>query len=144
MARGLAAFLRVSDGAMLLYWLVAASACVGLIRLPGTMMYAGYGTPVVDAWNWSFAPLDLAFCLAGLTSLRLARSGQALWRPLALVSLLLTMCAGGMAISYWAMLSSFSIAWWLPNLLLLVLPLIWLPGLVRDLAGIAPGGRSLP
>ena len=119
---------------MLLYWAVASAACLHLIVLPVSAMYAGYGTPQVDAWNWSFAPLDLLFSIAGLLSIRFAARGDAIWRPMALISLLLTMCAGGMAVAYWALLGEFNPSWWLPNLLLLLLPLIWLPKLVAGVA----------
>ena len=127
-------FLRLCDGAMLLYWTAAAIACAGLVTLPSTAMYQGYGTPRVDAWNWSFAPLDLAFAVAGLLSVRMARRGDAGWRVAAAASLLLTMCAGGMAIGYWALLRELDPIWWAANLLLLLLPLCWLPTLLQEIA----------
>ncbi len=130
MPRGLPLTLRLLDGGMLLYWSIATIACVGLLHLPREAMYAGYGTPLVDAWNWSFAPLDLAFAATGLLAVRLARRGDQRWRPLALVSLTLTFCAGLMAISYWALTGDFDPAWWLPNLALLAAALWWLPRLI--------------
>lgn len=138
MPRGLARFLRVADGGMLVYWLVMAMACLKWISLPHSAMYAGYGTPAIDAWNWSFAPLDVAFALIGLAAVRAAAAGRPDWRVLAVISLVLTMCAGGMAVSYWALAGDFTWAWWLPNCLLLGLPLLWLPGLM------AQTGRSEP
>jgi hypothetical protein len=113
--------MRLADFGMIAYWGVAALACLGLFALPQSAMYQGYGTPLVDAWNWSFAPLDLAFALAGLASLRLAARGDPRWQGLALVSFALTFCAGLMAISYWAIAGQFDPAWWLPNLALIVL-----------------------
>ena len=89
MPRGLVATLRVVDGSMVLYWAVAALACARVIHLPTDFMYRGYGEPVVDAWNWSFAPLDLGFSALGLVSMRLARRGDRRWVPLALLSLAL-------------------------------------------------------
>ena len=127
-------FMRVTDVSMLLYWLAATCFCLGLVTPPPTAMYDGYGTPAVDAWNWSFAPLDVAFALLGLLAVRLAQKGDARWQPLAIISLVLTMCAGLMAISYWAILGSFDLWWWTPNLLLFVLPLFWLPMLVRKVS----------
>ena len=56
------------------------------------------------------------------------------WRPLALISLILTMVAGGMAVGYWTLLGEFDPAWYLPNLALLLWPLAFLPGLMRDLS----------
>ena len=130
MTGGLRAFLGVTDAAMLAYWALAGLAAAGAIALPAAVMYGGYGTPVIDAWNWSFAPLDLAFALIGLASVRAAAQGRA-WRGLATVSLTLTMCAGGMAIAFWALRREFDPAWWGPNLVLLLAPLVWLPGLVK-------------
>ena len=94
-------------------------------------MYAGYGQRLVDAWNWSFAPLDIAFAIVGLLAVRLAARGDERWRQYALVSLVLTMCAGGMAISYWSILGDFQAAWWIPNLMLLILPLVWVHQFLR-------------
>jgi hypothetical protein len=91
----------------------------------------------VEAWNWSFFPLDMAFSITGLAAVRFAGSGNALWRPLALVSLVLTMVAGGMAVGYWSLLGEFDPAWFLPNFLLLVWPILFLPRLVQELARLA-------
>ncbi|WP_066651008.1 MULTISPECIES: DUF5360 family protein [Sphingomonas] len=129
--RGLRISLALLDGGMLAYWAVATVACLGLVHLPPEVMYAGYGDPVIDAWNWSFAPLDLGFSLLGLASLALSRRGDARWRPLALLSLALAFCAGLMAISFWALRSDFNWSWWFPNLLLMAVPLVWLPRLIR-------------
>jgi hypothetical protein len=62
-----------------------------------------------------------------------ARRGDPLWRPLALISLLLTTVAGLMAVAYWTLLGEFDPAWFLPNLVLLVWPLLFVPKIVRDL-----------
>jgi hypothetical protein len=86
------------------------------------------------AWNWSFLPVDLAFSILGLAAVRAARRGNPIWRPLALLSLAFTMVAGGMAVSYWTLLGEFDPSWFLPNLALVIWPLFFLPGLVRDLA----------
>ena len=129
--RGLRTSLALLDGGMLAYWSVATIACLGLVHLPPEAMYAGYGDPLIDAWNWSFAPLDLGFSLLGLASLALTRRDDARWRPLALLSLALAFCAGLMAISFWALRGDFNWLWWLPNLLLMAVPLIWLPRLIH-------------
>lgn len=130
MPTGLRASLSITDVLMLLYWSLAALAAINLITLPVEAMYAGYGTPVIDAWNWSFAPLDLAFAATGLTSVHLARRGDGRWRGLALISLTLTLCAGGMAVTFWTLMGTFDLSWWLPNLALLLLPMRWLPRLL--------------
>ena len=130
MPRGLRYFLITADIAMLAYWLISALACLAVITLPQAAMYDGYGTPHIDSWNWSFAPLDIAFSIVGLMAIRADRDGDHRWVGLAIVSLCLTMCAGGMAISYWALAQEFSLSWWVPNLALLLLPMVWLPGLI--------------
>lgn len=127
---GLASTLRVIDWAMILYWSVMGLACLNVFSLPASAMYDGYGQPVIDAWNWSFAPLDLGFAIAGLASLKLASKGDNRWLALALISLALTFCAGLMAVSFWAIKGEFNAAWWIPNLLLMAAPLYWLPKLV--------------
>lgn len=132
MPGGLRTFLRITDLAMLGYWAVSAAAALRLIAVPPDAMYSGYGTPLVDAWNWSFAPLDIAFAMSGLWSVRLLDRGDQSWRGWAIVSLTLTICAGGMAISFWSLQGSFDLGWWLPNLVLLLAPLAWLPRLVSD------------
>ena len=131
MSAGLRRALTVTDIAMLLYWSVTALAALGVLRLPPEALYKGYHDPLLVAWNWSFMPLDVAFALTGLAAVRRARAGDARWRGLAIVSLTLTMCAGGMAIGFWTLSRDFDPAWWLPNLILLLGPLAWLPGLLR-------------
>lgn len=129
--RGLRLSMIVMDGGMALYWAVAALACVGVLKLPATAMYAGYGQPMIDAWNWSFAPLDIGFSVLGLISVALVRRGDPRWLTLAIVSLALAFCAGLMAISFWSLTGDFNPGWWLPNLLLMLVPGFWLLRLVR-------------
>lgn len=133
MPRGLRLGLAITDGAMLFYWAVAALVAAELVILPADMMYRGYGTPLMDAWNWSFAPIDLAFSVTGLWAVHLANRADPRWRGLAIVSLTLTACAGVMAIGFWALTHDFDLAWWLPNLMLVALPLIWLPRLIGEM-----------
>ena len=94
MNRRLAIALAVTDVAFLAYWAVAAAALAGLISLPAALMYAGYEEPRVVAWNWSFLPIDIAFSVTGLLAVHAARRGDLMWRPLCLISLVLTMVAG--------------------------------------------------
>ena len=117
--------------AMIAYWSIALLACLKLIALPAQAMYAGYGTALIDAWNWSFAPLDLVFAVLGLASLRLAAKGDPRWQATALASLALTFCAGLMAISFWALQGDFNPAWWLPNLALTAIGAGWGLALIR-------------
>jgi hypothetical protein len=126
--------LLATDALFLAYWLVAGLAELGLVSLPASLMYAGYGDARVCAWNWSFFPLDVAFSVSGLLAVRWARRDDARWRPAALLSLTLTMVAGLMAVSYWALMGEFVASWFLPNLLLVVWPIPYLAALLRDVA----------
>ena len=128
MPRGLRTTLRVVDGAMILYWAVSAMGVLGVIGLPKSMMYAGYGTPVIDAWNWSFAPLDLIFSGLGFVGIALCRRGDARWNSVVLVSLALTFCAGLMAVAFWAIRGEYDPGWWAPNLALMAVA-VW--GMVK-------------
>ncbi|MCI3133794.1 DUF5360 family protein [Phenylobacterium aquaticum] len=134
MSRRLSVALAITDLSFIAYWAVAFAAQVGLIHLPAALMYSGYGEARVTAWNWSFFPLDLGFSLVGLAAVRAARRGEPLWRPLALISLVLTQVAGLMAVGYWALLGEFDPSWFLPNLALVIWPLAFLPRLICDLA----------
>lgn len=134
MNRRLALALTITDLLFLTYWSVSALDALRLISVPPDLLYAGHHEPRVVAWNWSFLPLDLAFSILGLSAVRAARSGRAIWRPLALMSLVCTMIAGGMAVAYWGLLGEFDPAWFLPNLALLIWPMAFVPGLVRDMS----------
>ena len=134
MPRSLAIALTVTDWLFIAYWAVSGLDRIGFIHIPADLLYANAHDPAVIAWNWSFFPPDIAFSLTGLAAVRASRRGRPIWRPLALISLILTMVAGGMAVGYWALLGEFDPAWFLPNLLLLIWPLFFLPGLIRQLA----------
>ncbi len=134
MSRALAACITVTDVLFMLYWAVVSVAAIGLIELPPNIMYGDYANPRVVAWNWTFFPLDVAFSIFGFMALSAARRGDPIWRPYAIVSLVLTMTAGGMAVAYWLFLLEFNPSWFLPNLLLLVWPLFFLGKLMRDAA----------
>lgn len=134
MGRALAAGLLVTDIAFLLYWTAAALHAGGLVQIPPAWLYANADDTRVVAWNWSFFPLDVAFSLTGLAAVRAARRGHAAWRPLALISLILTMVAGGMAVGYWTILREFDPFWIGTNTLLMVWPAPFVVCLVRDLS----------
>lgn len=136
--RSLVWALAVTDALFLVYWLVAALAEAKLVTLPPSLMYAGYGDARVCAWNWSFFPLDLAFSVTGLVAARWARREDPRFRPLALVSLTLTVVAGLMAVSYWVLMGQIDLAWFLPNLVLALWPLPFIVSLVRELARAHP------
>ncbi|MFK7895330.1 MAG: DUF5360 family protein [Myxococcota bacterium] len=143
MPRSLVVALTVTDFAFLAYWLVAALSQLGFLEIPPSWMYANYDRPDVIAWNWSFLPMDLAFSYFGLRAVAAGRHGDVRWRGLAIVSLTLTMAAGGMAVSYWILKSEYEPTWFVSNALLVIWPLFFLPRLLAeptstDLASLAP------
>lgn len=111
------------DVGFLVYWtLIVANL------LPPEVMLAGYELPEVQAWNWSFLPLDLLASLTGIVGQTTKRLNSTVMLT---ISLVLTSCAGGMAIAYWAFLRDVEVVWWAPNLVLLLFPLIPLTRLAR-------------
>ena len=134
MSRPLHWCLTLTDVGFLLYWAVAALSQLGLLAIPGEWMYANYDQPDVIAWNWSFFPMDLAFSYFGLRAIAAARRGDPRWRPWTIISLTLTMAAGGMAVSYWALKGELDPFWFGTNLLLVVWPLFFVRGLIAEAA----------
>ncbi|MBL8545298.1 MAG: DUF5360 family protein [Hyphomonadaceae bacterium] len=127
--------LTITDVAFLVYWTMAALHALALVQIPQDWLYANAGDPRVVAWNWSFFPLDVAFSVTGLAAVRCARRGAVIWRPLALISLVLTMVAGGMAVGYWVLMGDFDPFWIGANALLFIWPILFLGGLVKSLSG---------
>jgi hypothetical protein len=120
--------LLITDLGFIAYWGAAA-----LRLFPPEWLYKDYDNPILIAWNWSFAPVDLAASGLGLCSLFLARQGSKAWPAIALLSVALTFCAGLMAISFWALQRDFELGWWLPNVYLAIWPLLALPNLARGI-----------
>ncbi|MEY4989108.1 MAG: hypothetical protein RI933_741 [Actinomycetota bacterium] len=104
------------DLGFIAYWLL-----ISLRVLPAEAMFAGYEKPEVQAWNWSFLPLDILASLTGILGNTTNRLDK---KTLLTISLVLTSVAGGMAVGYWAFIGDFELSWWLPNLVLLLFP-IW-------------------
>jgi hypothetical protein len=111
------ALMLVTDLGFLAYFTVT-----GLALIPPEWAFADYADPVMVDWNWSFLWIDLLAAATGLTSLRLRSE------PLMLVSLALTMASGLMAIAFWTLRGDFALAWWIPNLYLMLFPV---PAIVR-------------
>lgn len=133
MSTRLAAFVSVTDALMVLYWIFTACVQFGVLHAPADWMYAHYDQAQVVAWNWSFMPLDIAFSVFGGAAIAASRRGDLAWRPLALVSLVLTSTSGLMAVSYWIIAREFDATWFLTNLALMAWPLFFLPPLVKGL-----------
>lgn len=104
------------DLGFIAYWLL-----ISLRVLPAEAMFAGYEKPEVQAWNWSFLPLDILASVTGILGNTTNRLDK---KTLLTISLVLTSVAGGMAVGYWAFIGDFELSWWLPNLVLLLFP-IW-------------------
>ena len=131
MSRPLRHLLLFTDVAFLVYWSVAGLHETKLLSLPPEWLYPQADDPRVKAWNWSFLPLDLAFSATGLAAVSAMRRGKP-WRHLAIISLVLTMVAGGMAVSYWTLTGEIDWSWYGANLFLLIWPVFFLPGLLRE------------
>jgi len=117
----------LTDVGFIAYWIITA-----LHLIPADQLFRNYSNPILVDWNWSFLPLDLMISATGLSSLWFMRQQNAIWKPLALISLALTFTSGLQAIAFWTFASDFDINWWIPNLFLLVYPLFFIPRLVRE------------
>jgi hypothetical protein len=106
--------LLITDLDFIFYWLITA-----FNLLPFDWLFQDYTNPLLIAWNWSFAPVDLMASLTGLWSLHLMRHQHSNWKITAIISLTLTFCAGLMAISFWTLRHDFDPSWWIPNLYLI-------------------------
>lgn len=103
------------DIGFIVYW------CLIVFRaLPPEMMFEGYEKREVQAWNWSFLPLDILAALTGIIGQTTRRLNASVFL---IISLVFTFVAGGMALAYWVVLGFYDILWWAPNLVLLVFPL---------------------
>jgi hypothetical protein len=120
--------LMLTDLGFIAYWSFAA-----LQIFPAEWLYKDAEHPLMQAWNWSFAPVDLMASGVGLWALWDARRGGNYWRFLLPVSLSMTVCAGLMALSFWAIRGDVDLAWWLPNLYLLTWPMFAVPSCLKNL-----------
>ncbi|SDM29873.1 DUF5360 family protein [Allokutzneria albata] len=110
----------VTDAGFLCYWTATA---VELIP--------PYPERALIDWNWSFLVLDVVASVLGLLALWRVRAGAPGGYPLTLVSLALTHAAGLTAITFWALRAEFDPAWWLPNLWLVLFPVIAIATMTR-------------
>ena len=119
-------FFLVVDIGFIAYWLITL---LGVI--PNEYLFKDYQNPILVAWNWSFLPLDLFISGTGLTSLWLWKKNNSSWKSLALISLVLTFCSGLQAVAFWFLRGDFDMSWWVPNLFLLIYPVLFIPGFVK-------------
>lgn len=122
----LQAIFWIVDLGFVTYWLITFSELI-----PAEYLYNDYSNPLLVDWNWSFFPLDIAISITGFTSLRLMNRQKSIWYSWALVSLTLMFCSGLQALSFWVLRGDFDWIWWLPNLFLMVYPLVVIPQLLK-------------
>ncbi|MET9244816.1 DUF5360 family protein [Nonomuraea sp. NPDC003709] len=118
MLRVTKALMLLTDLAFVIYFTIT-----GLGLIPPEWAFADYTNPLMADWNWSFLWIDLLASATGLASLYLLRRGSPSGPGLMLVSLVLTMASGLMAIAFWTLRGDFSLVWWLPNLYLMLFPI---------------------
>ncbi|WP_166243301.1 DUF5360 family protein [Paenibacillus turpanensis] len=126
MDRGLKTFMWITDAGFLLYW-----AVVFFDVIPKEYQYQDYRNELLVAWNVSFLPLDLFISITGFASMYFFYKRRPLAVPLCIISLTLTFCSGLQAIAFWSIRGDYDLTWWVPNLLLMVYPLVYLPKLMR-------------
>ncbi len=112
--------LTATEVGMLAYWILAGAMAGGILSLPPEWMYSDYQNPLVVAWNWSFFPIDVLFAVTGLAARFLPMAADRA-HSLSLVSLTLMVCAGLMAVSFWAIRGEYDPFWWGVNLWLVAL-----------------------
>ena len=105
------------DAGLLLYW-----AAVFLNLIPDHLRFKDYSNQVIQAWNWSFFPLDVAAALTVFLGAHLTRVGTRIGDLVLTVGLMLTFCAGFMAISFWSCYCDFDPLGWGDNALLMIFP----------------------
>jgi hypothetical protein len=121
------------DAGFIVYWLFAL-----FDLFPPAWLFKDYENPILHAWNFSFLPLDLLVSATGFAALVCHARRLAIWRELALVSLVLTFCSGLQAVAFWTLRSDFDPWWWLPNLFLMFYPLYFGAFLMRAESKAAP------
>lgn len=133
MPKRLKALFLITDIGFLMYWTVTALVAMQFLHIPPEFLFKDYANPIMIAWNWSFMPLDILASVTGLLAVAFMKRGQG-WKTLALISMVLTFCAGFMAICFWSFQGkfggSFEISWWLPNLFLMLWPIMMLKTIV--------------
>ncbi|WP_410771160.1 YvaD family protein [Fontibacillus sp. BL9] len=131
MRLSLKSLMVMTDVGFIIYW-----AITFLEWIPKTYAYQDYSNPLLVSWNMSFLPLDLFISGTGLMAIALSAKKNPLWKPLALISMVLTFCSGLQAIAFWSIRLDFDLLWWIPNLFLMLYPLFFIPGLLQREGGI--------
>ena len=109
--------LVVVDVCLMAYW-----AATAMHLIPADRAFKDYEDATIQAWNWSFLPLDVVAALTVFLGAYLTRVGSRIGDLVLTVGLMLTFCAGFMAISFWSFYRDFDPLWWGPNALLMIVP----------------------
>ena len=113
------------DCGFIIYWSI-----VSLNILPNEYMFKDYDNSIIHDWNYSFLPLDIMISATGLSAMWFQRKDDQSWYALLLISMTLTFCSGLQAISFWSLRNDFDFVWWVPNLILMIGPLYFVPMLL--------------
>lgn len=117
----------ITDIGFIIYWIITLFHII-----PENLLFKDYANPILSAWNWSFLPLDMFISFTGLISLYLYARRNEIWKKLSLISLTLTFCSGLQAISFWSMRGDYDLLWWLFNFYLILYPLFFIKGLLKE------------
>lgn len=109
------------DLSFIIYWTITYFHLI-----PNEFLFSDYNNPIVVNWNWSFLPIDLLISFTGITSIYLYNKQSPIWTNIALISLVLTLSSGLMAISYWLFKGEYNLTWWIPNLFLIFYPIYFI------------------
>jgi hypothetical protein len=99
---------------------------------PKDLRFRDYSNEIVQAWNWSFFPLDVAAALVVFLGVFLMNRKIAAGELVLMFGLTLTFCAGFMAISFWAYYGDFEIFWWGANSILMIVPLLVFANMIYE------------
>lgn len=119
--------LVVVDVCLMAYW-----AATAMHLIPLDKAFKDYEDATIQAWNWSFLPLDSLAATLGCWGTHLVGRGRPFGREILIIGLTLTFCAGLMAVSFWALYGDINLRWWAPNIMLMIVPCVVCGTLLRE------------
>lgn len=125
--KSLKKFFLITDMGFVIYWFITLFHLI-----PESLLFKDYINPILVVWNWSFFPLDMLISITGFYGLYLYNKKNILWKKISLISLVLTICSGLQAISFWLIRCDFDPIWWFFNSYLIIYPLFFIKGLLID------------
>lgn len=117
----------VVDVCLMAYW-----AATAMHLIPLDKAFKDYEDATIQAWNWSFLPLDSLAATLGFWGTHLVGRGRPFGREILIIGLTLTFCAGLMAVSFWALYGDINLGWWAPNIMLMIVPCVVCGTLLRE------------